>query len=204
MQERASLVFRAAAEWQAKHEEQCWSRTAYILLQLSWNAKGTPPRKVTHWMSPWPPPCFAMGCHGQPAPAGPSGLRAVLAAVGPGTHGHHGPRVRVWGLGAQLVILRCDGQLLGAVGVLCVGAGTVCAQQDRMKPGSIFKQITKERTFLMGKLSVFNNSRKAAVENLSRVEARLFGASSSTALVSAGVLRYRGDRGIVQCAHSKH
>lgn len=108
------------------------------------------------------------------------------------------------GGGAQLVILRCDGQSLGAVGVLCVGAGTVCAQQDRMKPGSIFKQITKERTFLMGKLSVFNNSRKAAVENLSRVEARLFGASSSTALVSAGVLRYRGDRGIVQCAHSKH
>lgn len=61
----------------------------------------------------------------------------------------------MWGLGAQL----------GVVGVLCVRRELCSARQD--ETGSISKQITKERTFLVGKLSVFNNSRKEAVENLS-------------------------------------
>lgn len=35
---------------QVKHEQN-WSRTAVILLQLSWTTKGTPSRKVTHCVS---------------------------------------------------------------------------------------------------------------------------------------------------------
>lgn len=35
----------------------------------------------------------------------------------------------------------------------------------------ISKRLMKERTFLTGKLSVFNNNRKAVMENLSHLEA---------------------------------
>lgn len=49
---------------------------------------------------------------------------------------------------------------------LCWGGNCLCSERQD-EAGSISKQITKERTFLVGKLSVFNNSRKEAVENLS-------------------------------------
>lgn len=127
MQERVSPVFRAAAEWQAKHEEQRWSRTACILLELSWNTKGTPLRKVTHWMSCQGSLTASLLCHGVPWLVCACRARQPQGCTGGGRAGQArrpGPKGRCAVCGAW-------GHSWGWWAFFVWGGN--CAQQDRMK-----------------------------------------------------------------------